>query len=285
MELEYNMDISEDSFSIGHTANLSFQRLPFFVHGMGKFCANRGYYTKREGLDNYLLFYTLSGSGKLVYKNIEYTINANQAALIDCNENHFYKTGDCGFWNFQWVHFGGIACNYFHAALNETSLDIINFLEIGNSLDEMYILKKKSDPLVDIKFSAIITNILTQMLINKLTPDNSEISERHCIIVEKVKAYIHKNYINKISLDQIASIANMSKYHLLRVFKKHTGVSPYEYLINHRISLSKRLLKEQDYNVVEASLAVGYNDVNNYIRDFKKYIGTTPLKYKNYWIT
>jgi YesN/AraC family two-component response regulator len=30
---------------------------------------------------------------------------------------------------------------------------------------------------------------------------------------------------------------------------------------------------------------VGYNDVTNFIRDFKKYLGTTPLKYRNYWIS
>ena len=285
MELEYNMDISEKSFSFAHTPNLSSQKLPFFVHGMGQFHAKECYYTKREGLDNYLLIYTISGSGKLVYKNTEHTIGTMQAALINCNEKHLYKTGDCGFWNFRWIHFGGKACEYYNELINDVSLNIIELLDITSYIDEMYFLKKSSDALVDIKFSAILTNIITQMSIMKFTPVNNLIFQQHSIIVEKVKTYIHGNYKNRISLDQLSSHVNVSKFHLLRLFKKHSGVSPYEYIINYRISLSKILLKERDYNVGEASIEVGYNDVNNFIRDFKKYIGTTPLKYKNFWIS
>lgn len=285
MELEYNMDITEESFAAGHTPNLSSQKLPFFIQGMGKFHAREGYYTKREGLDNYLLLYTVSGSGKLVYRNMERTIGTMQAALFNCNEKHFYKTGNQGFWDFRWIHFGGTACEYYHDMINEVSFSIIELLDIGTCLDEIYLLKKSADPLIDIKFSAILTNIITQMLIKKFTPVNNLLFQQHSITVEKVKTYIHENYKNKISLDHLSALVNVSKYHLLRVFKKLTGVSPYEYIINYRISLSKILLKDRGYNVGEASIAVGYNDVNNFIRDFKKYIGTTPLKYKNYWIS
>jgi len=63
------------------------------------------------------------------------------------------------------------------------------------------------------------------------------------------------------------------------------GTSPYEYLINFRINKSKTLLKETSLTVNEISVMVGYNEVTNFIRDFKKYLGTTPLKYRNYWIS
>jgi AraC-like DNA-binding protein len=72
---------------------------------------------------------------------------------------------------------------------------------------------------------------------------------------------------------------------LIRIFNKHVGTSPYEYLINFRINKSKTLLKETSLTVNEISVMVGYNEVTNFIRDFKKYLGTTPLKYRNYWIS
>jgi AraC-like DNA-binding protein len=252
---------------------------------MGQFHARKDYFTKREGLDNYLLIYTVSGSGQLVYRNIERTLGSEQVALINCNEKHFYKTGDQGFWDFRYIHFGGTACEYYHDMINDISLSIVELLEIGKYLDEMNLLHKSSDSLIDIKFSAILTNIITEMLIKKFTPVDNLVFQQHSIFVDKVKAYIHENYKNKISLDHLSSLVNVSKYHMLRVFKKLTGVSPYEYIVNYRISAAKLLLKDGGYNVGEASIEVGYNDVNNFIRDFKKYIGTTPLKYKNYWIS
>jgi AraC-like DNA-binding protein len=284
MELEFNMDISDESYSFGHTPNLSAQKLPFYVQGFGHYQAGKDYYTKRAGLDNYLLLYTETGVGKLIYRNMERKMEAGQAALINCNERHYYETGDLGYWNFQWIHFGGIACECYHDLINDFSFNIIDMANLENYMEDLNILKKSTDPLIDVKYSAILTNMVTKMLIMKFNTVNSPLNQ-HIIIVDKVKSFIHENYRNKISLDDLSSIANVSKYHLLRVFKKNMGVSPYEYLINYRINLSKSLLKESGYNVGEASIQVGYNDVNNFIRDFKKYVGTTPLKYKNYWIS
>lgn len=75
----------------------------------------------------------------------------------------------------------------------------------------------------------------------------------------------------------------MSESHFTHVFKRYTGTSPYEYLIKYRINHSKFLLKQSVIPIGDIAEAVGFKNVNNYIREFKKLVGTTPLKYRNYW--
>jgi AraC-like DNA-binding protein len=66
------------------------------------------------------------------------------------------------------------------------------------------------------------------------------------------------------------------------MFKRHTGLTPYEYLINFRINQSKSLLKETNETVAIISELVGFGDVNNYIRYFKKLVGSTPGSYRKH---
>ena len=89
----------------------------------------------------------------------------------------------------------------------------------------------------------------------------------------------------KIGIDDITKQILMSKYHFLRLFKAYSGVSPYEYLINYRITNAKRLLKETEMSISEICNCVGFSDTNNFIRSFKRITGTTPGSFRRYWIS
>jgi AraC-like DNA-binding protein len=288
MKFEFLMDISDKSLSFPHTPKLAFLKLPFFIYTFGHFYAGRGYFTEREGADNYLLFYTLAGSGKLKYRDCEYKLGEKQAAIIDCNEYHYYKTGDEGFWDFLWIHINGVACANYADLINESGLNVVNLS--GNScfeecFNEICKLKATEEALEDVKFSMLITNIITEFVVNRSNSIKSESCSQQKELVTSICGYIQRNYSKKICLDELSELVHISKYHLIRIFNKHSGTSPYEYLINFRINKSKTLLKETSLSVNEISVLVGYNDVTNFIRDFKKYLSTTPLKYRNYWIS
>lgn len=288
MKLDYLLDISDKSYNFPHTPNSMSLKMPFYLYDIGHFHSGSDYFTEREGVDNYLLFYTLSGSGKLIYRDCEYTIREKQAVLINCYEYQYYKTGDEGLWDFQYIHLNGSACSNYMDLINENSLNIID-ISLDSCLEdcfnEIIRLKTTDEPLTEVKFSMLLTNIITDLVINRFNNVKSDLVSQHKELVNGAISYIHKNYSKKISLDELAGFVHISKYHLIRIFNKQLGTSPYEYLINFRINKSKKLLKETSLSVNEISTEVGYNDVTNFIRDFKKYLGTTPLKYKNYWIS
>lgn len=101
---------------------------------------------------------------------------------------------------------------------------------------------------------------------------------------ERVKLamqYIHKYYANNILLDNIAMSANISKSECCRSFKRILKVTPFEYLMEYRISkASERLLKSKD-PISNIALDIGFNGISYFGKVFKKYMNCTPSEYRN----
>jgi AraC-like DNA-binding protein len=98
--------------------------------------------------------------------------------------------------------------------------------------------------------------------------------------VMKVVCHIESRYQEAISLDQMAALANISKYHFVRLFTRETGMSPVRYLKFVRIQRAKELLKRTDLSVFSAALRVGFQDVSNFNKNFKNIEGCTPRQYR-----
>ena len=99
--------------------------------------------------------------------------------------------------------------------------------------------------------------------------------------LKKIITYIMENYREKIYIRDLAALVNMNEQYFCRFFKKSLGRSPMEYLNEYRIKQAMRLLEETDLPVTEVCLECGYNNLGNFLRAFKKYTQTTPLKYRN----
>ncbi len=92
--------------------------------------------------------------------------------------------------------------------------------------------------------------------------------------------YLYQNFSGKITLQQIADAANISKNEALRCFRKGMGCSPIEYLIRYRMEKAKELLIATDLTVTEIALSSGFETVSYFDRAFKKAFGTTPKAFR-----
>lgn len=89
--------------------------------------------------------------------------------------------------------------------------------------------------------------------------------------------YIHDNIALDISLDALAAETRVSKYHFLRLFKNHTGLTPHQYIIAERICKAKTLVLEGE-SLSLAGLHAGFSDQSHFIRSFRKIYGYSPKK-------
>ncbi len=96
--------------------------------------------------------------------------------------------------------------------------------------------------------------------------------------IKMICQYIEGHYTENITLNQLTELTGLSKYHLLRLFTKQKGISPYRYLETIRISQAKRLL-EQGVLPMEVALQTGFSDQSHFTNFFKKLIGLTPKQY------
>lgn len=103
--------------------------------------------------------------------------------------------------------------------------------------------------------------------------------------IKTVLTYIRENYKEKIYIHDLAELISMNEQYFCRFFRKALGRSPMEYVSEYRIRQSVRLLEETDMPVTEVCLESGYNNLGNFLREFKKQMMTTPLQYRRHFIS
>lgn len=99
--------------------------------------------------------------------------------------------------------------------------------------------------------------------------------------IEKVIDYIKDNYSESFSLDELSKVSALSKNHLMRLFRKRTGFSPWQYLTAYRMSRAINMLKNTKLNISEVSAKIGYHDLRRFERLFKLKTKISPLEFKN----
>ncbi len=92
---------------------------------------------------------------------------------------------------------------------------------------------------------------------------------------------IHRNFAQQISLEEVASVANLSPAAFSRFFKNHMNQSFIDYLIELRLSEASRLLLETDLPITDISLDVGFKNLSNFNRQFLKRKNISPRKFRN----
>ncbi|MBE7174076.1 MAG: AraC family transcriptional regulator [Williamsia sp.] len=98
--------------------------------------------------------------------------------------------------------------------------------------------------------------------------------------LNKIFQYISDNFQQKITLAEIASIANLSAKAFCRYFKSKTRKTFYDFLLEVRVTHACNLLVEKDMTVYEVCYDSGFNNLSNFNRYFKKIMNKTPLEFK-----
>ena len=102
--------------------------------------------------------------------------------------------------------------------------------------------------------------------------------------VSKAMHFIQEQYMNPISLLDVATHVNMSQFHFFRLFRKDCGYSPHEYLILTRLNRAKHLLKTTGLPVKVIAQKVGYQNVSSFTNAFTDRVGISPTLFRKYSI-
>lgn len=92
--------------------------------------------------------------------------------------------------------------------------------------------------------------------------------------------FIHENYRQDFTLNEIAQVAYLSPYHFSRAFKAELGKSPFDYLLDVKIEIAKELLKLTDKTVTDICFESGFNDPSHFSRVFSRRVGLSPISYR-----
>ena len=103
---------------------------------------------------------------------------------------------------------------------------------------------------------------------------------KHVDVIYKALEYIKKNYMNKISLNDVAYVSNISPSYFSKVFKEEMGMNFNNYLNKVRVSNGKRLLMDDSIPLVDVAFMTGFEDQSYFSKVFKRITGVSPGKFR-----
>jgi len=107
-------------------------------------------------------------------------------------------------------------------------------------------------------------------------PASQTASERDRRRAVEAAMWIAAHSQEDIDLDRVAGEVALSPFHFLRVFSRVLGVTPHQYLVRSRLRHAARLLAQGEQPVTDVALEVGYADLSNFVRSFRRAAGISP---------
>lgn len=119
-----------------------------------------------------------------------------------------------------------------------------------------------------LKCKQVLMKLLYTIAISESTQNNSKIG--------KALHYININYLDDISISDLASMCNLGECMFRRCFKAETGISPIKYRNRLRIQKAYELLTNESYSITDVMEMTGFYDASYFNKTFKLYIGKSP---------
>jgi AraC-like DNA-binding protein len=98
--------------------------------------------------------------------------------------------------------------------------------------------------------------------------------------LRRARDHADRHYAEPLDLEQLASVAALSKFHFQRLFTATYGLSPAAYLSERRIERAQDLLRATNLTVTEVCFAVGFNSLGSFSSRFRQVVGETPTQFQ-----
>lgn len=229
--------------------------------------------TPKQFFDYYLIFRILEGSLHFEYEDTVFTAYSGNIVFLDSHiPNHYWASGKV---RFQFFHFNGpLAASYYELLYAQRGVCFTDRTEsaflFNNILKEMSLPNSN-----DQKLSLWMYNLIAGFAL----PNSADANEN----ILRAQQYIHDNFQNSITVDEVAAYANLSRYHFSRVFKQETGHSPHQYLINIRLQHARELLTTERVSLDTIAQDCGFSSTSHFIYVFRKETGITPVMFRKYF--
>lgn len=254
----------------GIESNIKNISVPFQTNCCGANLQEKSYSTQSNTRHDFYYFYLLSGD----YTFNDQKMTAGDVLILE-PETEYQGYSENGF-NYLWVHYTGFeALSFTRSVFGKTGQK----KHIGIHKDICSIFKKmyREFIIADSASKEISVCLLKEIL--SLTGRYIKNSNDTSLPLSSME-YIHEHFTEDVQIDSLAAFEYLSPNNFRIMFKKHTGMSPNDYIIMQRIHAACSMLSQTNLQIKEIASSVGYSDQYYFSRLFKKKTGTSPLKYR-----
>ena len=176
---------------------------------------------------------------------------------------------------------------YLNPVLQNRKLEIIEFRSETRPQRDILAFLQKAERLQaekdqEMKIRNIFSDIWTLLLeeaagLETEEPSTSSVDQERLF---SMIAYMQEHYAEKVTLEQVAASAMISVRECIRCCKKGIGQTPYEYLMDYRLEMAKKLLRQTGKSVLDIANETGFSGSAYFGKLFRKNLGMTPVEYR-----
>ena len=240
---------------------------------------------------NRMLLYFVRGSGNLVVEDKSQRVQAGDAILTDSTEL-FHCSIDPGVYHERitlhidpqfWQEFPWDMTSLFRIFTGRNKGDgnlipagIVASSGLGAAIQELFALVQQDNPHKDALALSKLIQLLTVLDGLNVAADTPPQKES---MLHQVLRYLNEHCAEDISINQVAAEFHITPSYLAHWFKRHTGLSPWNYVILRRLQRANDLMT-QGLSAEEACYRVGFDNYANFFRLYKKHTGISPSQFK-----
>lgn len=214
---------------------------------------------------HWLIHYVESGFGIFKIYDKEYKVGPGEMFVIPPYVETYYEADSENPWNYIWIGF---------TTHDKLPFELNNVIHCPKALSIFTSMKNAVN--LENGRSAFLTSKLWELF--SVLLENKEESPTY---VDKALDCIHSEYMYDLNIEKLASRLGLDHSYFSAVFKNKMGISPKHYLFNYRMNMAVSLIVDKNFPVSLAAYSVGYTDVCNFSKMFKKHFGLSPREYKN----
>lgn len=124
-------------------------------------------------------------------------------------------------------------------------------------------------------YAPLVQGIMTQLFYRGCEVQSAETGGETDEFLQEIIAYIDKNLCGEILLEELARLSARSKSSVCHLFKQKMNVSPKQYILQKRMALAAKLIRD-GIPPTEAAVRVGYDNYSNFYRMYKRHVGALP---------
>lgn len=228
----------------------------------------------------YLIHYILKGKGEFTVNNTVYKLSEGQGFLIEPDCLTVYEADSRDPWTYIWIGFSGTDA---HALASSIGLSRDYPIFRNNQKDILYnnvldMLAHNHGSIEDTYHN--LGNLYHFLSViaasNRDTLPKSDGNQ----YVNLAISYIQNHLMEPFGVDEVAHYVGLNRSYFSSIFKKHTLMSPLEYIQAARLTKAKHMLESSSISVSGIAFSCGYQRPESLIKIFRKHFGISPAAYR-----
>jgi len=255
---------------------------PFRITFSGYSHCDETYKIVRKNSHIYCFEYIYAGEGTVHLDDITFHPKAGDVYWLPAGHNQIYYSSETNPWKKIWFNIRGELVSSILEAYkinHKNHIQSFNSPELFEKFFKVVQSKKTYAEITDecaLIFLKLVQN-LAQHATN-LSDTKKNDSDLETALTLKMLLDHERQFNN--TLDNYVTKLYCTKAHAIRVFKKHFGITPYQYLLNRKLHVAKIMLTDTTYSIKEISISLCFDDPHNFSIFFKKQTGLSPSEYR-----